>query len=113
MDAEEVLIGGNGMNESLLAPSTSTFNDTSFHTNYTVYYDGDELYEVPVSIVILLSLLYGAISVAALIGNFLVLWVVSVSLFMFTTYNNAPSLLSGNRIIRFHIFSPTCFYKKR
>jgi len=38
-----------------------------------------ELYNPPLSIIVLLSLLYGGISVAALIGNMLVLWVVSVS----------------------------------
>jgi hypothetical protein len=64
------------MNETLLTSSIN--NLTAFHGNGTYYEEEDQLYEVPVSIVILLSLLYGAISIAALIGNFLVLWVVSV-----------------------------------
>lgn len=73
------------MNETLL--STSFPNLTEGHHNNNNgtdgYNNGDDegaLYEVPVSIVVLLSLLYGAISVAALIGNILVLWVVSVRL---------------------------------
>ncbi|OXA44176.1 Neuropeptide Y receptor [Folsomia candida] len=80
------------MNETLL--STSFPNLTEGHHNNNNgtdgYNNGDDegaLYEVPVSIVVLLSLLYGAISVAALIGNILVLWVVSVSRRMRTVTN--------------------------
>ncbi|CAL8085984.1 unnamed protein product [Orchesella dallaii] len=47
----------------------------------------DELYNVPLSIIVLLSLLYGGISVAALIGNMLVLWVVTISRRMRTVTN--------------------------
>ncbi|ODM87893.1 Neuropeptide Y receptor, partial [Orchesella cincta] len=47
----------------------------------------DELYNVPTSIIVLLSILYGGISVVALIGNMLVLWVVTVSARMRTVTN--------------------------
>jgi len=40
--------------------------------------DGDVLYQVPLGIVVMLSTFYGGISLAAVTGNGLVLWVVSV-----------------------------------
>ncbi|CAG7816529.1 unnamed protein product [Allacma fusca] len=46
-----------------------------------------ELYQVPVGIVIVLSTFYGGISLLAVIGNGLVLWVVSVSRRMRTVTN--------------------------
>jgi len=104
-----------GWNESLSAPSA---NDTDFqqqhpnNNNVTFMYDegsGDELYEVPISIVILLSLLYGAISVAALIGNFLVLWVVSVSLFMCITSESFSAFNQWSFLLVSSIFLLTSF----
>lgn len=41
--------------------------------------DPDVLYEVPVGIVILLSLFYGSISIIAVIGNSLVIWIVATT----------------------------------
>ncbi len=50
--------------------------------------EGDvHLYDVPTSLVIFLSLLYGAISLAAFVGNSLVIYVVSVSPRMRTVTN--------------------------
>lgn len=37
------------------------------------------LYEVPGGIIILLSVFYGTISVVAVVGNFLVMWIVATS----------------------------------
>ncbi|XP_022117160.2 RYamide receptor [Pieris rapae] len=39
----------------------------------------DTLYDVPTEMIVLLSFLYGSISVLAVIGNFLVMWVVATS----------------------------------
>ncbi|XP_049866163.1 RYamide receptor-like [Pectinophora gossypiella] len=44
-------------------------------TNDTI----DTLYDVPTSMIVLLSFLYGSISVLAVVGNFLVMWVVATS----------------------------------
>lgn len=48
--------------------------------------DGNQLYDVPMYMVVLLSILYGLISVTAVIGNMLVLWVVTVSLMFFINF---------------------------
>ncbi|XP_013780503.1 tachykinin-like peptides receptor 99D [Limulus polyphemus] len=47
----------------------------------------DNLYEVPVGIIILLSICYGSISLVAVIGNFCVLWIVATSRRMQTVTN--------------------------
>ncbi|XP_063839666.1 RYamide receptor-like [Ostrinia nubilalis] len=39
----------------------------------------DSLYDVPTSMIVLLSFLYGSISVLAVVGNFLVMWIVATS----------------------------------
>ncbi|XP_050681773.1 substance-K receptor-like [Leptidea sinapis] len=39
----------------------------------------DSLYDVPTGMIVLLSFLYGSISVLAVVGNFLVMWVVATS----------------------------------
>ncbi|CAL8085981.1 unnamed protein product [Orchesella dallaii] len=65
----------------------SGFNMTMMGDYYYPYDEADELYTVPLSIIVLLSLLYGGVSVAALIGNVLVLWVVAVSQQMRTVTN--------------------------
>ncbi|CAH2075319.1 unnamed protein product, partial [Iphiclides podalirius] len=39
----------------------------------------DTLYDVPTGMIVLLSVLYGSISVLAVVGNFLVMWVVATS----------------------------------
>lgn len=69
-------LGCNASGFEVLNVSTTVFptriNDNGDSSNQ------DELYEVPLSMIIFLSLLYGGISVSALIGNTLVLWVVTV-----------------------------------
>lgn len=45
------------------------------------------LYDVPVGIIILLSLFYGSISVIAVVGNTLVIWIVATTRQMQTVTN--------------------------
>ncbi|ROT71291.1 putative substance-K receptor-like, partial [Penaeus vannamei] len=45
------------------------------------------LYEVPTSLVVLLSFFYGSISLVAVVGNALVMWVVATSKKMHTVTN--------------------------
>lgn len=47
----------------------------------------DDLYDVPTGIVLLLSLLYGSISLLAVIGNALVIWIVVTTRTMQTVTN--------------------------
>ncbi|XP_013776720.2 tachykinin-like peptides receptor 99D [Limulus polyphemus] len=47
----------------------------------------DDLYEVPVGIIVLLSTCYGSISLVAVVGNFCVLWIVATSRRMQTVTN--------------------------
>lgn len=44
-----------------------------------IYFVTERLYDVPTGMIVLLSLLYGSISVLAVVGNFLVMWVVGTS----------------------------------
>ncbi|CAL8086046.1 unnamed protein product [Orchesella dallaii] len=68
--------------------TASTMESESFNVTVNPYSgDGGDLYEVPLSIIIVLSLLYGGISATALIGNLLVLWIVMVSRRMRTVTN--------------------------
>ncbi|XP_041976564.1 probable G-protein coupled receptor 83 [Aricia agestis] len=55
----------------------TTIDDYLGHTavNETL----DSLYDVPTGMIVLLSVLYGTISVLAVVGNFLVMWVVATS----------------------------------
>ena len=39
----------------------------------------EELYDVPVGIIVLLSIFYGTISAVAVVGNSLVIWIVATS----------------------------------
>nr|XP_024215932.1 neuropeptide Y receptor type 1-like [Halyomorpha halys] len=50
-------------------------NNISFY----VPYEDETLYEVPGGIIVLLSVFYGTISVVAVVGNFLVMWIVATS----------------------------------
>ncbi|KAK0087603.1 hypothetical protein PV325_000606 [Microctonus aethiopoides] len=50
-----------------------------FNDNDTIYEDFDELYDVPVGIIFLLSICYGSISILAVAGNSLVMWIVATS----------------------------------
>lgn len=55
-------------------------NDYSNYTNHTdLYLETTFLYDVPVSIIVLLSMFYGTISVMAVVGNALVIWIVTSS----------------------------------
>ncbi|KAF6205580.1 hypothetical protein GE061_019753 [Apolygus lucorum] len=55
-------------------------NNTTGFGNLTSDDDGwDDLYDPPLGIVVLLSLCYGSISVAAVVGNGLVIWVILTS----------------------------------
>lgn len=47
----------------------------------------DVLYEVPVGIIVLLSIFYGSISIIAVIGNSLVIWIVATTRQMQTVTN--------------------------
>lgn len=49
--------------------------------------EDDYIYEVPIGIVLLLSLLYGTISLLAVIGNTLVIWIVVTTRAMQTVTN--------------------------
>ncbi|VVC32448.1 Neuropeptide Y receptor family,GPCR, rhodopsin-like, 7TM,G protein-coupled receptor, rhodopsin-like [Cinara cedri] len=70
-------------------------NETSVATiscNYTInstdsYLEPTILYDVPVSIIVLLSMFYGTISVMAVVGNALVIWIVSSSVRMHNVTN--------------------------
>lgn len=44
-----------------------------------MFFVADTLYDVPTSMIVLLSFLYGSISVLAVVGNFLVMWIVATS----------------------------------
>ncbi|KAK0180114.1 hypothetical protein PV327_005788 [Microctonus hyperodae] len=50
-----------------------------YSDNDTIYEDFDELYDVPVGIIFLLSICYGSISILAVAGNSLVMWIVATS----------------------------------
>lgn len=47
----------------------------------------DTLYDVPVGIIVLLSIFYGSISVMAVVGNSLVIWIVATTRQMQTVTN--------------------------
>ncbi|XP_050342746.1 RYamide receptor-like [Nymphalis io] len=70
------------------ATSSTQDDDSDWPTNATIYeYLGhnvtndtyDRLYDVPTGLIVLLSCLYGSISVLAVVGNFLVMWIVGTS----------------------------------
>jgi len=52
-----------------------TFLNANTSTNETDY-EYDDIYEVPSAVIVLLSILYGSISVIAVTGNMLVIWIV-------------------------------------
>ncbi|EEB12493.1 lymnokinin receptor, putative [Pediculus humanus corporis] len=54
-----------------------TINNCSSSCNLTSDYV--TIYQVPTSIIVLLSVLYGSISVIAVVGNFMVVWIVASS----------------------------------
>lgn len=48
-------------------------------SNFIAFFIPDELYEVPAGLIALLSVCYGSISVLAVVGNALVMWIVATS----------------------------------
>ncbi|XP_025421069.1 RYamide receptor-like [Sipha flava] len=57
--------------------SISSCNNYTNHTD--LYLESTILYDVPISIIVLLSMFYGTISVMAVVGNALVIWIVTSS----------------------------------
>ncbi|NP_001127721.1 neuropeptide receptor A23 [Bombyx mori] len=58
-------------------PGNSTLDEYIAQNSTSDVYD--TLYDVPTGVIVLLSFLYGSISVLAVVGNFLVMWVVATS----------------------------------
>ncbi|KAI4490220.1 hypothetical protein M0802_010854 [Mischocyttarus mexicanus] len=60
---------------------SSTLNTSSYWTNKNESYieDDEDLYEVPTSVTVFLSICYGSISVMAIAGNSLVMWIVTTT----------------------------------
>ncbi|XP_024084634.1 RYamide receptor-like [Cimex lectularius] len=58
-------------------------NCTWLFGNRTIFFYGpgyeESLYQVPAGVIVLLSVFYGSISVVAVVGNFLVMWIVATS----------------------------------
>uniref|UniRef100_A0A336K8Z1 CSON001557 protein n=1 Tax=Culicoides sonorensis TaxID=179676 RepID=A0A336K8Z1_CULSO len=61
-----------------------TFN---LSDGYEIMREEEMLYDVPVSIIVLLSLFYGTISILAVVGNSLVIWIVATTRQMQTVTN--------------------------
>lgn len=67
---------GSPLKHQSIGPAISTFG-----------WRTDILYEVPVGIIVLLSIFYGSISIIAVIGNSLVIWIVATTRQMQTVTN--------------------------
>ncbi|KAJ6643588.1 RYamide receptor [Pseudolycoriella hygida] len=63
----------------------ATYNATNYTGNTVL--TNDDLYDVPVGLIILLSIFYGTISLLAVIGNSLVIWIISTTKSMQTVTN--------------------------
>lgn len=72
------------VHEDGIYKTSITKNCLSF--NKRIYFV-DTLYDVPVSIIVLLSIFYGSISVMAVVGNSLVIWIVATTRQMQTVTN--------------------------
>lgn len=88
---------------SSVSPSPSLFPSSPEQNGSEEYEQGgeeyviDDLYQVPLGIVLMLSVFYGGISLAAVAGNGLVLWVVSVCInlvFLYFKYKLCMSCFS-------------------
>lgn len=63
-----------------------SLSQTEYKINQTIF-KVDDLYDVPIGLLILLSFFYGSISILAVIGNSLVIWIVSTTRQMQTVTN--------------------------
>lgn len=79
-------------------------------TNLLQIHYGAVLYEVPVGIIVLLSIFYGSISIIAVIGNSLVIWIVATTRQMQTVTNlfianlALADVVIGMFVIPFQVF---------
>lgn len=60
---------------------------TPYQTFFFFFFFAESMFEVPTNLLILLSLLYGSISLIAVIGNALVIWIVVTTRQMHTVTN--------------------------
>lgn len=65
---------------------SSFFNVSEAHISGNETEERQALYEVPTAAVVVLSLFYGAICITAILGNFLVICLVMVSLYSFISF---------------------------
>lgn len=72
---------------STSSTSSSIYSSPTPTTNSTEELLENELYEVPTGIVVLLSIFYGSISLVAVVGNALVIWIVATSRKMHSVTN--------------------------
>lgn len=56
-----------------------TYEKVTYKRLIDIVFVTETLYDVPTGMIVLLSFLYGSISVLAVVGNFLVMWVVATS----------------------------------
>lgn len=81
-----------------------------FNQLYCVHFIGFYIYEVPVGIIVLLSIFYGSISIIAVIGNSLVIWIVATTRQMQTVTNlfianlALADVVIGMFVIPFQVF---------
>lgn len=84
-----------------------------------LWWRADILYEVPVGIIVLLSIFYGSISIIAVIGNSLVIWIVATTRQMQTVTNlfianlALADVVIGMFVIPFQVIfslSSSCYY---
>lgn len=87
-----------------------------FNQLYCVHFIGFYIYEVPVGIIVLLSIFYGSISIIAVIGNSLVIWIVATTRQMQTVTNlfianlALADVVIGMFVIPFQVFFSIQFH---
>ncbi|XP_065295236.1 neuromedin-K receptor-like isoform X1 [Dermacentor albipictus] len=86
------------LNRSWGSPSTNPA-DSEVDADASSSVAEDRLYEVPVEVIVLLSVCYGAISLVAVVGNTFVLWIVATSRRMRTETNYLIANLAISDII--------------
>lgn len=62
-------------------------NGTANYSDLEVYNSDEDIYDVPFGLIMLLSMFYGSISLLAVIGNSLVIWIVLTTRQMQTVTN--------------------------